>query len=102
MSCDICPLCGETAHLREHHMFCTSSAARRQNAFGCCATHLRLLRYSYFGTCATLPRMREMSVSEQRHKAIRAVIADGQKVTLVARDWARESAPCMLATGLPA
>lgn len=25
------------------------------NAFGSCATHLRLLRYSYFGTYATLP-----------------------------------------------
>ena len=34
---------------------CASSAARRQNAFGCCATDLRLIRYIYFGTYATLP-----------------------------------------------
>jgi hypothetical protein len=31
------------------------SAARRQNAFGCRATDLRLIRYTYFGTFATLP-----------------------------------------------
>src|SRR5256885_8309845 len=34
---------------------CVSSAARRQNAFGCCATDLRQVCYSYFGTYATLP-----------------------------------------------
>src|SRR3982074_64759 len=31
--------------------------------------------------------MREMSVSEQRYKAVLAVIADGRTVTEVARDW---------------
>src|SRR5712691_2225505 len=34
---------------------CASSGPRRQKAFGCCATDLRLFRYSYFGTYATLP-----------------------------------------------
>ncbi len=34
---------------------CASSARRRQNAFACCATALRLIRYIYFGTYATLP-----------------------------------------------
>jgi len=49
--------------------------------------------------------MREMSVTEQRYKAVLAVIADGQKVTLVARDWAvsRQDHACVWrATGLPA
>jgi transposase-like protein len=31
--------------------------------------------------------MREISVSEQRYKAVLAVIADGRTVTQVARDW---------------
>src|SRR5438309_6225376 len=31
--------------------------------------------------------MREMSVAEQRYKAVLAVIADGHTVTEVARDW---------------
>src|SRR6266849_6144812 len=31
--------------------------------------------------------MREMSVTEQRYKAVLAVIADGRTVTQVARDW---------------
>jgi len=31
--------------------------------------------------------MREMSVSEQRYKAVLAVIADGRSVTEVAKDW---------------
>ena len=35
----------------------------------------------------TLPRMREMSVTEQRYKAVLAVIADGRIVTEVAKDW---------------
>ena len=35
----------------------------------------------------TLPGMREMSVAEQRYKAVLAVIADGRTVTEVARDW---------------
>jgi len=34
---------------------CASSVARRQNAFGCRATDLRLVCYTYFGTYATLP-----------------------------------------------
>src|SRR5437016_4422198 len=33
------------------------------------------------------PGMREMSVAEQRYKAVLAVIADGRSVTEVARDW---------------
>src|SRR5690349_19479270 len=36
-------------------MSCASSAGKRQNAFGSCATDLRLIRYSYTGTYATLP-----------------------------------------------
>ena len=28
---------------------CASSGRRRQNAFGSCATDLRLIRYGYFG-----------------------------------------------------
>jgi hypothetical protein len=31
--------------------------------------------------------MREMSVTEQRYKAVLAVIADGRTVTEVAKDW---------------
>jgi len=31
--------------------------------------------YTYFGRALTLPRMREMSVTEQRYKAVLAVIA---------------------------
>src|SRR5207245_10501313 len=31
--------------------------------------------------------MREMSVSEQRYKAVLAVIADGRSVTEVTKDW---------------
>src|SRR5947209_12090996 len=31
--------------------------------------------------------MREISVTEQRYKAVLAVIADGRTVTQVARDW---------------
>ncbi|HZI72956.1 MAG TPA: helix-turn-helix domain-containing protein, partial [Gemmatimonadales bacterium] len=31
--------------------------------------------------------MREMSVTEQRYKAVLAVIAEGRTVTQVARDW---------------
>jgi len=31
--------------------------------------------------------MREMSVTEQRYKAVLAVIADGRIVTEVAKDW---------------
>src|SRR5438105_2193484 len=31
--------------------------------------------------------MREMSVAEQRYKAVQAVLAQGQTVTQVARDW---------------
>src|SRR6202158_4137417 len=39
------------------------------------------------GLYLTLPRMREISVTEQRYKAVLAVIADGRTVTQVARDW---------------
>src|SRR3989442_10042763 len=39
------------------------------------------------GLCLTLPPMREMSVAEQRYKAVLAVIADGRTITQVARDW---------------
>jgi len=35
----------------------------------------------------TLPQMRELSVAEQRYKAVLAVIADGKTVTEVAGDW---------------
>jgi transposase InsO family protein len=35
----------------------------------------------------TLPRMREMSVSEQRYKAVLAVVAEGRTVKEVAHDW---------------
>ena len=49
--------------------------------------HLRLIRYSYFGTCATLSTMWEMSVTEQTYKAVLAVIADGRTVTEAAKDW---------------
>src|SRR3989442_11027642 len=56
-----------------------NSAPRRQNAFGCRAKGLRLVRYSYFGTYATLPPMREMSVTEQRYKAVLAVVADSHR-----------------------
>src|SRR5579864_1839666 len=31
--------------------------------------------------------MREMSVAEQRYKAVQAVLAEGQTATQVARDW---------------
>jgi len=31
--------------------------------------------------------MREMSVTEQRYKAFEAVVAQGQTITQVARDW---------------
>jgi transposase-like protein len=31
--------------------------------------------------------MREMSVTEQRYKAVQAVIANGRTVTEVAKDW---------------
>lgn len=31
--------------------------------------------------------MREMSVSEQRYKAVQAVLADGRTVSEVASDW---------------
>ena len=31
--------------------------------------------------------MRELSVTEQRYKAVLAVIAEGRTVTQVARDW---------------
>jgi transposase len=31
--------------------------------------------------------MREMSVAEQKYKAVLAVIADGRTVTEVAKDW---------------
>src|SRR5690348_8049595 len=39
--------------------------------------------------------MREMSVTEQRYKAVLGIIADGRTVTQVARDWdvARQPAP---------
>jgi transposase InsO family protein len=65
---------------------CASSAARRQNAFGCCATDLRLIRYSYFGTYATLPAHEGDERDEQRYKAVLAVIADGRTVSEVASD----------------
>jgi transposase InsO family protein len=35
----------------------------------------------------TLPRMREMSVAEQRYKAVLAVVAEGRTVKEVAHDW---------------
>jgi transposase InsO family protein len=35
----------------------------------------------------TLPRMREMSVAEQRYQAVLAVIAEGRSVTEVAAQW---------------
>jgi len=44
----------EERPLREPNL-CASSTARRQKAFGCRATHLRLIRYIYFGTYATRP-----------------------------------------------
>ena len=65
------------------------------------AGSLQLLRYLR----DTPPAMTEMSVSEQRYKAVLAVIADGQTVTLVARDWAvsrQTMHACWRATGLPA
>lgn len=37
--------------------------------FGSHATDLRLIRYSYFGTHATFPATREMSVSDQKYGA---------------------------------
>ena len=36
----------------------------------------------------TLLRMKELSVGEQRYKAVKAVLSDGRTVTEVARDWA--------------
>ena len=60
-----------------------------KDAFGSCATDLRLIRYSYFGTYATLPGQWEMSATEQRYEAILAVIAEGR--TSVRRDaWRRD------------
>ena len=47
---------------------------------------LRLTGYTYFGL-VTVPAMREMSVAEQRYKAVLAVIGDGRTATEVARDW---------------
>src|SRR5437899_9609698 len=43
--------------------------------------------------------MREMSVSEQRYKAVLAVIADGRTVAEVAKDWgvSRQTMPGWLA-----
>jgi len=41
----------------------------------------------YFGRGLTLPQMRELSVTEQRHQAILAVIRDGRTVTEVASEW---------------
>ena len=35
----------------------------------------------------TLPRMREISVVEQRYRAVSAVVADGRTVTEVAGEW---------------
>jgi hypothetical protein len=35
----------------------------------------------------TLPRMKELSVGEQRYKAVMAVLSGGRTVTEVARDW---------------
>jgi transposase InsO family protein len=35
----------------------------------------------------TLPRMREISVVEQRYRAVQAVVADGRTVTEVAGEW---------------
>jgi hypothetical protein len=32
--------------------------------FGCCATDLRLIRYSYFGTYATLPGVDRLAFDE--------------------------------------
>ena len=32
--------------------------------------------------------MKELSVGEQRYKAVKAVLSDGRTVTEVARDWA--------------
>ena len=37
--------------------------------------------HSYFGLFVTLPAMKEMSVTEQRYNAVRAVIADGRTVS---------------------
>jgi hypothetical protein len=34
--------------------------------------------YTYFGCFLTLPCMREMSVAEQRYKAVQAVISNGR------------------------
>src|SRR3979411_2968443 len=45
------------------------------------------MRHTYFGCFVTLPRMREMSVTEQRYKAVLAVIGDGRTVSEVATDW---------------
>ena len=42
------------------------------------------MRHTYFGWFVTLPRMREMSVTEQRYKAVLAVIGDGRTVSEVA------------------
>ncbi len=57
----------------------TPSAPARQT-FGSCATATSVpTRHS--------PAMREMSVTEQRYKAILGVIADGRTVSEVASDW---------------
>ena len=37
---------------------------------GCCPTVIQLIRYGYFGTYATLPATREMSVTEQRQTGL--------------------------------
>jgi hypothetical protein len=60
----------------------SSGLRESTDALDCCA-----IRYSYFGTCATLSTMREMSVTEQTSKAVLAVIADGRTVTEAAKDW---------------
>jgi len=45
------------------------------------------IRYSYFGTCATLPGHEGDERDEQRYKAVLAVIADGRTMGEVASAW---------------
>src|SRR5215469_8277992 len=40
-----------------------------------------------FGSRLTVPHMRELSVAEQRYKAVQAVISEGRTVTDVAAEW---------------
>src|SRR5439155_26534766 len=60
---------------------CASSPPRRQNTFGSCATDLRLVRYSYFHTYATLlasarvPLLFQQEPDTTRHLCREAVYA---------------------------